>query len=213
MNASGLSAALTLAALGCSDVFVEPGGAGGRSGTGDRTDVGTAESATSSTTGQSSSSTGFDPALNDAFCEAVGLCFPSCTVAFQTFQYPPCEAEGAALVTCMIAHYDVEACSLAGCDAEIQALSTCRSNIAYSCGFGGGCIPHGYDECDSNSVCTDGDRWILCTRDGDQAECACYFNSVLFGTCTGEWKDNGRACSLKTGCCASLFGTCDQCAC
>jgi hypothetical protein len=189
------------AALGCSEVVIDPAGDGGR-GASDGDDDGDVSS-------NASSSTGTDPSTVDAFCAAVGQCFGSCQAALATFQVAPCEAEGLALAECLIAQYDAGTCSLVGCDAQKQALAACRSSTTVAC-FGGG-MGSGPDNCASSIDCPDGERGVICAAEGGELSCGCYVNHLLLGTCTAPLAEVDMACSVSTGCCASVLGVCSGC--
>lgn len=180
-------------AFGCSEVLVEPDGEGGQSG-GSNADGSTA--------------TGPDPVLADDLCNAVGQCVPSCTAALQSFQYAPCEAEGHALVLCLIENYESETCSVSECEVEKQALAACRSTTSIRCAGGGGGGSDDY--CTQGAGCADGERLAACTRGDAGFVCSCFLNGLLLGECTGGTSSD-QACSLKAGCCASLLGSCADC--
>lgn len=209
MSAKVLAVILACLAFGCSEVLIEPDGTGGRNGDGDgdgdgaRTWAGTGTETGTGTQAAASSSTGFDQTLNEQFCEAAGQCFASCVGASQSFQHAPCEDEGALLVECLVDHYDAMACTVSGCQAEMDALLACRATDPVDC-YWGGCAG-GDKDCACTGECPSGQQQVICSNENGQAECTCYLNAIVAGTCTTPWGDGLDTCGF--GCCAAVFGS------
>jgi hypothetical protein len=189
------------AALGCTDIYVFPAGEGGAA---PGTSVGTSSSATSS-----SGSGYYDETLIPKLCAVSGDCFPSCAEVAVSFQFAPCQVEGAALVLCMAAHYDAETCSLAGCDDELAALLACRVAEPVACSPGEcGTWP---DQCYCRGGCESGEQRAQCQEENEYSSCTCFLNTLPVGTCNGPWdEDNPNSLTMDTcgfGCCAAIFGS------
>jgi hypothetical protein len=197
--------------LGCSEVQIDPQGGGGQTGSdtsATSASAGTPKASSSSglMTTKASSSTGTDPELV-AFCEAAGICMPTCAGAFQAFQLAPCEAQGHAFATCFAQSYDASTCSLTGCDAELEALLACRQDSPVECFAGSGTADR--TECTFDGQCDLGTVGVICTwtPDGADAACSCFLNALHVGTCTGPLPTPAwDVCSTDTGCCGPYMG-------
>ena len=199
-----LLAALTTANLGCSEVLVEPQGGGGQGAAAGTSSGSGAQQASSSAMTSASSSSGVDPEI-EAFCEATGICMPTCTGAFQSFQNPPCEEQGVAFATCVTAIYDAATCSMTGCDAELEALLACRRDNPTDCSGGGGTADE--TECAFEGECELGTVGVICSFDNEEAECTCFLNSLEVATCTSPVPpDPWDVCLMWNGCCGPLMG-------
>jgi hypothetical protein len=166
--------------------------------------------------GQTTSvTTGPESPLCESFCAVAGNCLNSCRHACEEYQIAPCASEGAALVACLTPAYDATACDAKGCDQETQALTQCRSNVPQNCaGFGGG---SGDTECSFTGQCPGGDERTVCDIQDGMAQCNCYLNFLLVGSCSatvivptespGDLEALEQVCDLRKSCCAQFFGT------
>lgn len=87
----------------------------------------------------------------------------------------------------------------------MAALLACRAANPVPCSFGGG----GGQEntyCHYTSNCDAGQQKAICIYEAGIAECTCYLNSLVAGTCSSAWSD-GEACNMATGCCADVLGS------
>lgn len=199
----------------CGSVVIErqTTGAGGDSaGTG--TPAATGGNATSTgahpTSASTSASTGGDPALGDLFCSVAANCLNGCHHVSDVYQSDPCGAEGKAYITCLASHLDPATCLATGCDAEQNAFTQCRSSVPQGCIGGGGGGSN--DTCSETDQCVLGDERVLCDGQNGVADCSCYLNYLLVGTCSAPFDAMGGyglgpSCSVHYGCCAQFFGT------
>jgi hypothetical protein len=195
---------LGLMLLACRDVVVSSG-----SGT-ESVGVGASNSSGGVPT---SVAKGPESPLCESFCAVASNCLDSCRHACEEYQIAPCESEGAALVACLTSGYDPMACNATGCDQETQALTQCRSKVPQHCAGGGGGSSDA--DCDFTAQCPGGDERTICVIQEGTAQCDCYLNYLLVGSCSAAIPissnpndDAGaKACDLQTSCCAQFFGT------
>jgi hypothetical protein len=123
------------------------------------------------------------PACGD-FCTTVGDCSgSSCSATCEGLVAAPCEAQGIALTTCLASHFDELTCGAPGCDAESQALSTCRASPTPPTMIAGGSGGGGFD-CELDATTSVGHLLSECNPVNGTFACNCYLNNTLVGTCS-----------------------------
>ncbi len=172
----------SLVLLACGGVDVTPSGTGGTSSSHVGTSTGKGSSATA---GSLSTASGPTLSLCDQFCKATGSCFEDCQQSCHDFQVSPCEAEGAALVSCLGSSYDPTTCTPSGdCQGTYQAFTTCRAAVQPDCGPP--ICSSSTSTCACTAKCTGGERKALCAfQKNGAATCSCYLGGILFLTCGG----------------------------
>ena len=153
-------------------------------------------------------STGPDLMLCDQFCAVTANCFNNCQGMCNSYQDPPCQAQGTALVMCMVQNFDTVTCQVNPnvCDQFIVPFTMCRQATPQVCGEVA-CAGGSGSFCSCTGECQGGQERAICDIQNGSAVCTCYLNTMPISECSGPVTNPDTICSLKTGCCGSSFGT------
>lgn len=218
-HAAKLALSMTLGSsllLGCSLMGcggVETPGSGGAGANDDGTGAGhpsgsgatmSGNAGSGSSKPSASSGPGGDPC--DAFCASVGACYDDCHATCKALQDPPCSAEGAAAVDCLIGHYDSTTCTPEPmvCDDALGALNSCEESQPLDCGASecGG----NQNGCACTAQCTGGERKLTCNYANGMSTCTCYVNGFPVIICgSTPDPDPVQTCQIDEGSCCGLF--------